>query len=101
MLMETLIGYSLVALALSSHALQRLPSGPPRRGEYLYGGERFVLVAVALLASAAWALVLPLYAIGWFGSPRRRAVVARMGHFGAVVRSRLPLLRRSVRHPIH
>lgn len=82
------IGYAAVALLTVGYSLLHLGG---RRRERLDGADRTVLVAVAVLSSAAWVLFLPVYLVGWLGSSEARA-------FGARLR---PLARSRREGPVH
>lgn len=89
MLIAALTAYTIVALA---YLLVTMSGDPPRRRSRLADEwqDRLLLAAVAVAASAAWALLVPLYAKGWLGSEQARQVHLR-------VNSHVTGLRRRVR----
>jgi hypothetical protein len=72
MMIPLLAAYSVVALLVASYSIVRMASDRPRHRRYHDRADGVLLVFVALVASAAWALLLPLYLVAWLGSRRGR-----------------------------
>ncbi len=67
-----LAAYSVIALLVASYSIVRMATDRPRHRRNHYRGNGLILFVVVLVASAAWALFLPIYSIVWFGSRRGR-----------------------------
>ena len=67
-----LAAYSVIALLVASYSIVRMASDRPRHRRYHDRVDGVTLILVALVASAAWALLLPIYAVAWLGSRRGR-----------------------------
>jgi hypothetical protein len=72
MMIPLLAAYSVIALLVASHSIVRMASDRPRRRRYHDRADGVLLLVVALAASAAWALLLPIYGVAWLGSRRGR-----------------------------
>lgn len=78
MLAIVLCAYGVVALGFMAGAVRIEPVR--RRGEDMIDGyDRATLVIVAVLSSAAWPVLLPVYATGWLGSAEARRVYRAAG----------------------
>ena len=91
MFTSILIGYASVALLVAAGTIHRVTRQRIRRDEHIDNVDRAVLVAVALLASVFWLILLPFYLIGWASSSEARALGARLG----------ARFRRAPREPAH
>jgi hypothetical protein len=67
-----LAAYSAVAVLVASYSIVRMASDRPRHRRYQDRADGVLLFFVAVIASAAWALLLPIYLIAWLGSRRGR-----------------------------
>lgn len=70
--------YALITLAFAASAVTGAPQ--PRRSDELIDGYDLALLAlIGVVASAAWPLLLPVYAAGWLGSAEARRVYQTAG----------------------
>ncbi len=67
-----LAAYSVIALLVASYSIVRMASDRPRHRRYHDRVDGLILFVVVLVASAAWALLLPILSIAWLGSRRGR-----------------------------
>lgn len=78
------------AIAVAYAATMLMTARPRGRREMLLDGyDRVILGAVGVAASAAWIVLVPIYAACWLGTDDARRVHARL-------ESRVALLRRRV-----
>jgi hypothetical protein len=73
-----LAAYTVIALLVALHTILRMAiAGPQHRIDY-DPLDRGILLLTALVASAAWGLLLPLYVKGWVTSPAGKGLGARL-----------------------
>jgi len=78
MLVYLLAAYVVIALLGVTVTIVRMAAGRPHRDRYTDRLDRAIVAATAVVASAAWPILLPIYLVGWAGSPRGRALLARI-----------------------
>lgn len=85
------IGLTIYGAIAVAYAAALIMSPRPRgRSEMLLDGyDRLLLGAVGALASAAWILLVPVYAAGWLGTDEARRARGRLERRLALVGSRV------------
>ncbi len=73
-----LAAYTVIALLVALYTIIRMAiAGPQFRIDH-DPLDRGILLLTALVASAAWGILLPLYASGWLSSRTGRGTLARL-----------------------
>jgi hypothetical protein len=78
MLGTLLAAYAVIALLGVALTTVRMAADRPRKDRYTDRLDRMIVAATAILASAAWPVLLSILAIGWAGSARGRTSMGRM-----------------------
>lgn len=74
-----LAAYAVIALLGVVVTTVRMAAGRPHRDRYTDRLDNLIVAVTAIVASAAWPLLLPVLAAGWLRSPGGRAKLARLG----------------------
>jgi hypothetical protein len=73
-----LAAYTVIALLVALYTIIRMAIAGPQVRIDRDPVDRGILLLTALLASAAWGILLPLYVTGWIGSRAGRESLGRL-----------------------
>lgn len=86
--MLLILAYATTGLSFFVYSLYHLAVVERKRERWVGGADLVLLGGVALLSSAAWAVLLPVYALGWLRSEEGHRQLERVRSLGGLRRGR-------------
>lgn len=83
-----ILAYATTGLLFLVYSLYHLMVVDRRRERWLDGADLVLLGGVAVLSSAAWMLLLPVYGAGWLRSAEGHRQIERVRSLGGLRRGR-------------